>query len=143
MLAQNFKTAKQLNITDQEYEALQKTLVWFETGKIVHVSNAWDRYYSTDYSDLSTPLKVPVQFNLSVWYANVDHKCNTVACIGGTAEAIGNVRFDDYEQNRRLKSLFNPTIYNDFDSITVEQASQALRNLLTTGWPRWRQVLTK
>lgn len=37
MLAQNFKSADELGITDQQKEALMKTLVLMETGRLIHV----------------------------------------------------------------------------------------------------------
>lgn len=137
MLAQNFMAACDLDITKAEFSALQKTLVMLETGKIVHAPIG-DGYY---------PNQGPFtgQFNMCHW--NSAHDCGTIACIGGTAELIGNVRFNIHNRNRPnngLYRLFMPdlpeSIWND---ITPAQAATALRSYLTTGDADWPAAMAR
>lgn len=73
------------------------------------------------------------------WCAEDD--CGTVACIGGTAEMVGDVSFSKY--TLELMKLFFPNrwLLLTMSTITVEQAAQALRNYLTTGTPDWESIL--
>lgn len=130
MLAQSFMTAAQLNITDAQYDALKKTLVWFETGKSVHTKLEYRgrRRIGSD---------APHRFNLALWIAEYD--CGTVACIGGTASLLGKVSFDGWVNHAGLTNLFNPNILKQ--NVTVEQAAQALRNFLQTGHAGWGRVI--
>lgn len=124
MLMQNFKSAADLGITEPQLSALQKTLVLLETGKLMHrpVERClvdWSPAYSSN-------------FNMRHWH--VVGPCGTIACIGGTAELIGNVKFPN--QSRGLRNLFMPAI-EAWENITPAQAATALRSYLTTGDARW------
>ncbi len=128
MLAQTFKTAKELLINDRQLEALKKTLVLLETGKIKHDSKV----------DAFTPLS----FNMANW--NLLTPCGTVCCIGGTAELVGDLTLEDNFEcascnNKSLEDLFYPENIGGYtyDDITIEQAAHALRSYLTTGTPDW------
>jgi hypothetical protein len=131
MLAQSFMSAADLEITEPQLSALQKTLVLLETGKLEHCPTD-ERIRS-----FSLGSAVPVfcgKFNMTDWWA--DHPCGTVACIGGTAEIIGGVDFAEYPPN--LHHLFHPyRIGADWDAITPTQAATALRSYLTIGDARW------
>jgi hypothetical protein len=137
MLMQNFKTAAELEISEKEKSALVKTLVLLETGKLKHTKPKFPRDYSvdTEFSGL---------FNMSDWF--YPSKCGTVACIGGTAELVGNMRFEHDMSNAGLSALFymddGSTNY-PMEDVTTEQAARALRNYLTTGKPDWRSILGK
>lgn len=133
MLAQNFKTAADLGITEPQLSALQKTLVLLETGKLVHTSRPKDKLnWDAD----------PVfagRFNMDAWDATFE-SCGTIACIGGTAEMIGGVDFgvDHEDLPNNLYHLFYPfKLSVSFASITATQAATALRSYLTTGDARW------
>ncbi len=135
MLAQNFKSAAELRLTDPELSALQKTLVLLETGKLIH----------------AVPDEAPCQtrsftghFNMAWWDLEVG--CGTICCIGGTAELIGGLQQDSLDRrsslNPELNNLFYPGIERPLGgvslmSITPEQAATALRSYLTTGDARW------
>lgn len=133
MLAQNFKTANELQITEPQLSALIKTLVLFETGKIKYVPVSPDDFCPDDDNR-----KFSGHFNMVAW--SMKHPCGTVACIGGTAEMVGGVDFQLLETNDELDKLFYPEPYS-YGGVTVEQAARALRNYLTFGEPRWKEVL--
>jgi hypothetical protein len=130
MLAQNFKTADDLGIAQHEFEALAKTLVLLETGKLRHVpdDNAGEMV-------LHTEAKFNGLFNMNLWGNKTD--CGTVACIGGTAQLIG--RFEFREMPDALDDLFYPDSLplTNWNRITTSQAATALRSYLTTGDARW------
>lgn len=132
MLAQNFMTATDLGIEEQQQEALIKTLVLLETGRLSHVRD-------TDGAWLGTAFEFTGHFNMDNWL--LQHKCGTVGCIGGTAELVGNLKRDELElvanRNERLRGLFYPDISGDWNAITPSQAASALRSYLTTGDARW------
>ena len=140
MLAQNFKSAADLGISDKVYEALKKTLVLFETGKVMwqDVDSAINRG-----PDEGNNSPITFHFNMDQWA--VKHDCGTIRCIGGMAEAIGRFRFTEWGGGEimppELESLFYPPVGMGWNKITVEQAAQALRNYLTTGGSQWRKVM--
>lgn len=136
MLAQNFKTAAELGITEAQKAALIKTLALLDGGKLKHHPDL-----PTGWSPGET---FSGHFNMNWW--SVPSECGTVCCIGGTAEMIGNVRFDPDERPRALSRLFFPNRdltkkLAPYDSITPSQAAIALRSYLTTGDARWDLAL--
>jgi hypothetical protein len=138
MLMQNFKSAADLEITEPQKDALIKTLVLLETGKLVHSKPEELRPFSP--TDEEAPFTG--HFNMACW--RTKYPCGTVGCIGGTAELVGGCSFDNYEENHALLHLFNP--FNQWgDStwpdITDAQASTALRSYLTTGDACWELAL--
>jgi hypothetical protein len=129
------KTALALKITEKQKAALVRTLRLLEAGKLKHVD-------PQDIADGPTPKRKVFSglFNMRTWQHPTP--CGTVACIGGTAEMIGKVRFgDSYEKNPDLHDLLYPaqtTMPDRF--ITTKHAAKALRNYLTTGKPAWSKV---
>lgn len=135
MLAQNFKPAAELKLTELQKEALIKTLVLLETEKLKHA-----------YPDrrISEPDGFTGHFNMSWW--ELPAACGTICCIGGTAELIGDLRPDELDKatydNPALKNLFypgrgGPRISVEMQHITPDQAATALRSYLTIGDARW------
>lgn len=133
MLAQNFKSAVELAIGEKHRDALIKTLVLFETGKLKYTSDYEGCIYSNS--------KFSGLFNMGCWRRR--SPCGTVACIGGTAEMIGNVSFfyANCDTETELFKLFYPRVHYSLDMITVEQAARALRNYLSDGCADWQKVL--
>lgn len=134
MLAQNFKSAADLEITEPQKEALMKTLVLLETGKLEHVKNYERRGLGSN--------EFTSHFNMMSWGTKTE--CGTVHCIGGTAEAITGDRtlFDNWSVDapHGLRWLFAPDqdyIGRRWHNITTAQAATALRSYLTTGDARW------
>lgn len=127
MLMQNLRTAAELDITELQRDALVKTLVLLETGKLVHVPET-----EMDYSKcVERRSRFTGHFNMmDVMF---EHSCGTVACIKGTAELISGVIVQGPEA---LDELFY-TRYMHGRDITPEQAATALRSYLTTGNARW------
>lgn len=143
MLAQNFKSAVELAISEKHRDALIKTLVLFETGKLKHTSY-YEGYISNgNFSGLFniSNSKFSGLFNMGCWRRR--SPCGTVACIGGTAEMIGNVSFfyANCDTETELFKLFYPRVYYPLDMITVEQAARALRNYLSDSCADWQRVL--
>jgi hypothetical protein len=141
MLAQNFKTAFDLGLNDEQFEALCKTLVLLETGKLRHVEIDIQRDINNTWAETGIEPRFEGNFSLATWAANKD--CGTVACIGGTAEAISEARFYGYENNRGLKELFTPFAIDceEWHKVTTSQAATALRSYLTTGYADWAEAV--
>lgn len=138
----NFMTADALGIEQDVYNALVKTLVLFESDQV--------RWFDPDESEdawegeLAIP-KFSGLFNMNQWKNTT--KCGTVACIGGTAELIGNLTRGDLgcHRNMALRSLFYPYEVEEsrWDDIKVHEAAKALRNYLEGGHPNWRSAMDK
>jgi hypothetical protein len=142
MLAQSFLPAAELGISEPQRDALMKTLVLLETGKLVHVVG--DLNVRSVHSELYTG-----HFSMRAWSADTD--CGTVRCIGGTAEAVGQVKFDNWSYGesypaehpqQRLYNLFSPPRATTmWRAITDAQAATALRSYLTTGDAKWHEAV--
>ena len=145
MLAQNFKTPADLEITEVEFEAFVKTLGVIERGEIRHVWTKDDLF--TEGNDFEyVAKKFDALFNMDNVYTRAD--CGTAACIAGTCDLLFKTRFAPTGNLRSnlsepLMNLFcpNDVNWNCWPSITVEQAAIALRNYLTYGEPRWAEAL--
>ncbi len=71
MLMQNFKSAADLEITERQKEALVKTLVLLETGKLEHVQNRENLTFVESGHDFSG------KFNMDCWsHLRWDHERN-------------------------------------------------------------------
>ena len=143
MLAQSFLSAAELGLPEAHRDALIKTLVLMETDKLVHLHNDFIGVSGDDDYDLALDYKFSGYFNMSVWQAPAD--CGTVACIGGTAELISGLEFTPMMTSKlpKLNELFYPQIGSLLGLVTIPQATQALRNYLTTGQANWSDVLEK
>jgi hypothetical protein len=134
MLAQNFQSPIELGLTDLQFEALCKTLVLLETGKLKKEDVA------AETEEVIKEKEFTGHFNMDTWTST--YHCGTVACIGGTAELIGKVEFmKSSTYNDQLYTLFYPPSDLDYSEITVSQAANALRNYLSTGNAKWDEVL--
>lgn len=134
MLAQSFKTAVELDLKESQFEALKKVLVLLETNKLQHYS------VKSSNSSISNKYSLPEgeYFNMCVW--TMTHTCGTIACIGGTAEALGAEPFNQWIMNSQLRHLFMPPFPCSWARITTEQAARALRSFLTTGQADWSDL---
>ncbi len=112
MLAQNFLTAEELNLTDKAHAALIKVLGMMDRGELVWTTR-------------NKP--VPNGFNMG-----------TIGCIKGWAEKVGGdgVWIRNYMANCYVSDLFMPPAWRD-GLHTLEQAAHALRTYLVTGTPEW------
>ena len=129
------KSAIDLGLTPEQFNALEKTLEAMESGQMRHVPDA-----DTSFFNFGNEHKFSGQFNMNIWREG--NKCGTVACIGGTAEILGGIVFDESTIPENLVRLFYPQDNaRDYASITVAQAARALRNYLETGAARWDEVL--
>jgi hypothetical protein len=130
MLAQNFKSADDLRLSEAQHAALIKTLGLLDRGELRHVD-------SYEVGVLHSDAEFSGLFSMNVWKGT--HPCGTAACIGGTAELVGDTKFVDRALTPSLRELFYPR-YGDYDEITPAIAAIGLRNYLTTGRPNWRQA---
>jgi hypothetical protein len=121
-----FQTPHQLGIPEDQHAALVKTLELMEAGKIVHV----DEYTDCVIGEFTG------HFNMDVWIGRAD--CGTVACIGGTAELVGKVKFNSCGIPKALDDLFYK--YGNGNP-TVADGAKALRNYLTDGDAKWDEVM--
>lgn len=133
MLAQNFMTPTDLGISEAEHNALRLTLNALERGELRHVRPA-------RHSNLEAPFTG--HFNMDCWRASGE--CGTVACLGGTAEMLGQLPVHSLyvamSANRELRNLFYPTVISCWNEITSDQAATALHSFLTTGNSNWREA---
>lgn len=116
MLMQNFQSAADLGISEAQKEALIKTLVLLETGKLIYVNPTEGLMpRGGDFTG---------HFNMEWW--NNKHECGTICCIGGTAEIIGDVKFS-HCTNAALDDLFYCERSRiPLPTITIGQAARAL-----------------
>lgn len=141
MLAQSFKTAQELGLTNHEFESLVSLLGMLERGEfkyIPHESITSDIWPPPD-KELGT---LPIPFNMGNYYASSE--CGTVVCLAGASDSIFDTRFvykstGAYEQNK-LYDLFHPSVQGR-DEVTPDEAAIALRNFLTLGDPRWVEII--
>jgi len=130
MLAQSFLSAADLGITEPQKEALMKTLVLLETGKLKHVP------WSPDMRHVDSKGRTfDGYFNMAASFAIAD--CGTVACIRGTAMMISGEDFMSPMPDG-LKQLFYHWKGGDPDD---SQAATALRSYLTTGDAKWHEAV--
>lgn len=135
MLMQNFKSADELGISEPQADALRKTLVLLETGKLRHVS----------FRELGDHVRRDFifsgQFNMSTY--GYSHACGTAACIGGTAELISDAKFIGVDRPNALTELFymDSVDNQDMDDVTPAQAARALRSYLTCGDAKWSEAV--
>lgn len=129
MLAQNFKTATDLEITEDEHAALIAVLGMLERGELAH--------------DRSKTGMLPNGFNMDCWGSQTE--CGTVGCIYGWCRFVSkNTNLFDNEPPA-IDCLFRVDhIHNElrrWEEITPDHAAAALRNYLTLGEARWNEVL--
>lgn len=144
MLAQSFKSADELGITEPQRDALRKTLVLLETGKLRHVPIYDDDGDLIDQMGRFVPLKArkfSYDFNMADW--SHPHSCGTVCCIGGTAEFVGGLEPLSFDRGApaALQNLFYPENIR-LSVITPAQAATALRSYLTTGNANWAEAVS-
>ncbi len=139
MLAQNFKTATDLEISDAELDALIQLLGILERGDVRHAR------VRPDTELYCVPEKVDF-FNMS--YLAAETECGTAACLAGTADALCGSRFINFaglrdDIPRGLHRLFCPSDlpFREWNGITPDQAATALRSYLTTGDANWAEAL--
>lgn len=135
MLAQNFKSAMDLKITEAEQDALIQVLGMLERGELTQASKADGCGLIGEYEPTSSH-----SFHMAI--TTERHDCGTVACIGGWAATFLGVDGQDYVNHRHspaLMPLYWPRS-DMMDSITPEIAAIALRSFLTTGEPNWLEA---
>lgn len=146
MLAQNFKTSADLNLTDPEFEALVKFLGMLDRGEVRHVP-VYDDLYGHDKDP--TPKTFHALFNMENVWTRAVGDCGTAGCIAGNCDLLFGTEFAPRGDIRScgmpspLLDLFIPNgiAWRRWKSITVEQTAIALRNYLTHGEPRWAEAL--
>jgi hypothetical protein len=136
MLAQNFMTAEVLGIKPEWRDALITVLGMMERGELVYVTrDELARMPTTDTADFTG------HFSMQHW--NWPKTCGSVCCIGGTAEWIGGVWFDDVRCRNSGEHITLGELFYDYPGDpTIEQAARALRNYLTLGDPRWAEAMS-
>jgi hypothetical protein len=136
MLAVNFLSAEELEISKRERDALIRLLAMMEREEFVHVPLDIDDDYSGERG-----------FNMSDYDHETFRGCGTVCCIAGWSDRLFGTHFvyrhGTIGSINGIPSL--PVSLNHLfsgpkcsDSCTVAEAATALRNYLTTGAPAWR-----
>lgn len=129
MLAQNFKTPAELEISDAEFDALAKVL-----GMLEREEFSFGKVGKT--GEMAAPTSGMTFHMNCLW---LTEECGTVACIGGWAAYFMGENPNDYLSGPRPRNLFRlfwPGGVGYF--ATRSQAAIALRNYLTPGVPRSR-----
>lgn len=143
MLAQNFMTAEELHLSNDEHLALIGVLGHLERGDLKHIPEF--RLIDPNVFRRRSP-KFTGHFNMG--HIATPAACGTVACIMGTARLLyGHHLFPEFagalDTNNSayrdvLGSLFYPEIPDVlYDRITTEEAATQLRSFLTTGHHGW------
>jgi hypothetical protein len=136
----NFLSAEELKIDDWEHAGLVEVMRRLERGELRHIVPEHERH---------STYQTPDGFNMAFDGVGV---CGTVACIGGWVARTKGMRAEGYVPNIRpgdpLDPLYYPLELGDLRAgtcpwykITTEQAAAAIRNFLTTGAPRWLEVV--
>lgn len=149
----NYLPAKQLGITKKEKYALVDVLLGLENQRYVHVNHEEIE---------NAPVTECKLFDMSLWLEKEYNNCATIGCIGGWAtwayrNLFGDPHYngfaDSKQENNDLYNLFYPydlpIVTDEYDEevdypwgkITTEEATQALRNFLTTGKANWKEVI--
>jgi hypothetical protein len=134
MLAQNFKTAEDLQVTEQAHAALIKVLHLLDCGDLKHCK--LEKGPESD--SFFQPKHVENAFNMSSF------ECGTVRCIGGWVLhfLVGKHQVNAAKAgNNELHYLFYPPNHVGYNDITTTQAACALRSYLTTGKAEWEEAL--
>jgi hypothetical protein len=148
MLAQNFKTAADLDIEDAEFIALEKVLGMLEREELRHVPATPAAYQNPDaIKDFYEGRKFSGLFNMVGFAERTE--CGTAACIAGTCDLLFGTDFARQFWTAGalppdLMQLFAPDEATNARMIQIrpEQAAIALRNYLTHGEPRWLEALS-
>ena len=139
MLAQNFKSAADLGVTDIELTALVHLLGMLERDELVHGEHPFAKM-----------ARGPNEFNMA---ATLDNSCGTIGCIAGWANALsggdafpeivkGEIENWHLRSNQQLINLFGiGRACGGLYSITPAQAATALRSYLTTGDAKWHEAI--
>lgn len=147
MLAQNFKTATDLGITEVDYAALIQVLGMMERGELVDDVRTFDDEEdpTSQWFDMATVLKE-------------DRDCGTSGCICGWAYVISGRSafskfidaYQSYGQTCRIIRAMPPDLVELFgfdlhpDELvnrTQAKSAIALRSYLTTGQANWAEAL--
>lgn len=145
-MSKKFKTARELGLKNKHYCALVKALDALQNGCIRHVKAPG--FLVGDGSDTKVD-----RFNMNFW--RTEASCGTVACIGGTAEVVAGLPMfslssvaEDMGGDSGLYHLFYPHELDrgewnadSWDKITTKHAIKALQNYLTSGDPKWTEVM--
>ena len=126
-----FKTAAELGLECNQYCGLIKTLAHMEAGRLHHAPKEFTTRRGHTFSG---------HFNMGSWRAGTE--CGTVACIGGTAELLGNCQLTGCPRGP-IRELFFPdeNFCNIGYQATPRQAAVALRGYLETGKTDWRRAM--
>ena len=146
-----FKTAEELDITKQNYDALVLVLNLLEEGAIKHV-NTDDLSSEEEYDAVKEFGWQGVIFNMNHWNDPVFNdgkmsfdedavKCGAVCCIAGSAEFFGKTSFKWVTEDHPIYKLFYPEDVLYYEHITDKQAAVALRGYLETGIVSWDHAI--
>lgn len=146
MLAQNFKTAADLSLTEREHSALIGVLGMLERDEVRHVP------VKRTFKSRLAPREKTYLFNMEHFYTKSD--CGTAACIAGAADLFFGSAFIvhagfgaglRFALSRQARELFAPRAISedDWSQITTAQAAAALRSYLTTGEANWAEALER
>ncbi len=133
-----YKTAKELDLTDDQYEGLVRTLDLLRHTPSQSFSNeiAYNLFKLKGHA-----------FFFSMTYWNFKWAgCNTAHCLGGTADHLMGKKLwkmDAVEDScsENLHRLFYPSHVQEAFAATPTQAADALEYYLTTGEEAWKMVM--
>ena len=128
-----FKSSEELGLTQAERDALIKTLLMMEAGKMESIC-------TREQANSQLP-EGSHGFNMAVW--NTTHPCGTVACIGGNAELLGGLPLKSLSKKCDILSRGGEDdlrrLFFGFGGDTSPRgAAKVLRGYLMTGQTKWR-----
>ena len=128
-----FKSPEKLGLTQAERDALIKTLLMMEAGKMEPIS-------TMEQVNSRLP-EGSYGFSMAVW--NTAYPCGTICCIGGNAELLGDLPLKSLSEtcsrlSRSGQDDLRRLFYGFGGDISPRGAAKALRGYLTTGKTVWR-----
>lgn len=136
------KTAQELGITEQEYEALKVVRDALDEGII---------------KDADVEEKESFIFDMSICGARTS--CGTAGCIGGWMYVVmnndgkipntisgrgrlhGMENYVNIKRSEELQDLFFPPVHLQYEDISSSYAVIAIDNFLMTGYPDWEEII--
>ena len=148
MLAESFLTPADLKMSRKVHAAHIAVLRMLERREVIHVADP-----HVDGGALFGPgAIVPMNRGFHMAVVCADSWCGTTCCIGGWVMVVASNKLDSAKRtffcldtlitSKAQRSLYYPPEEYEMHKIGVQEAAQALRNFLTHGEPRWKEVLT-
>lgn len=139
MLARSFLSHTDLGIAADERDILIRLLGMMERGEVKSAPEA----FGENLADFFGPIGAPTIFNMSS-VIRTDLSCGTAACLLGWARFVSDqpeLLSTSDSPIHPCEPLFYPHAMAAITCRDAAKGAQALANFLTTGEPRWNEVM--